>query len=83
MRSKQSGFYLNIAEKALLKDNPSLALTKDLSRYITKLDQRLSVPKFTKKNSSSVYASIDDLNNKTTQGSSFYRGNIIKSMNAT
>ena len=75
----------NVAEMALLRDNPSLSLTKDLSRYITKLDQRLSVPKFTKNSDKgSIYASIDNIQ-RSTQPSSFYKkgGNIVKSMNAT
>ena len=49
---------VNVAEQALLRDNPSLSLTKDLTTYISKLDNRLSVPKIQKKtggNSNHMY----------------------------
>jgi len=33
---------------ALLKDNPSLDNLRNVNKYIGRLDQRLSIPKFTK-----------------------------------
>lgn len=38
----------NAANMALLLDNPSFSNINDISRYIKKLDNRLSVPKFVK-----------------------------------
>jgi len=37
-----------VVDMALLKDNPSLDNLRNVNKYIGRLDQRLSIPKFTK-----------------------------------